>query len=363
MRLSGKLSAAWALVRDSVAAWSDDYAPSMGAALSYYTFFSLAPLLLIVVSVAGLVFGADAARGHLVNELSGLIGTDSARALEDMIASVNQPGKGVLATVIGVLTMLIGATTVFGELQDALDRIWQAPVRDRSAGFFKLLRTRVLSFGMILAFGFLLVVSLVVSAGISALGQWWKTSFGGWQVLAQVVNFAVGFAITTVMFALVYKLMPRVKVAWRDVWIGAAVTSILFTVGRLLIGLYIGMGSLASGYGAAGSLVIVLVWVYYSAQVFLLGAEFTWVFAGRYGSMRAKGLAAKAGAPSVPAAPAGARGAVPQRSADIAPVALPAPSTESVSNPPGLGRWLLAGAAAGGVLAAQHWLATRARSD
>jgi membrane protein len=368
MRLPRRLSAAWNLIKESVQAWIDDYAPSMGAALSYYTFFSLAPLLLIVISVAGLVFGVDAARGHLVRELSGLVGTEAARALEDLIASVNaQPGQGVLSTVIGVVTMLVGATTVFGELQDSLDRIWQAPARERSQGWWRLLRSRLLSFGMILAIGFLLVVSLVVSAAISALGEWWNSSFGGWQVLAQVVNVAVGFGITTLLFALVYKLMPRVRVAWRDVWVGAAVTSILFTVGRLLIGLYIGHSSMASGYGAAGSLVVVLLWVYYSAQVFLLGAEFTWVFARRHGSLKAVAAAeAKAAAaaaktgtgttatPSPGVAAAGVKGQVPQRTAEIAPT-VPPTSAARV----GLGRWLLAGAAAGGALLLQNWLLRR----
>jgi membrane protein len=278
---------AWALIKGAVTSWVDDYAASMGAALSYYTFFSLAPLLLIVVSVAGLIFGAEAARGQLMGELSGLLGPDAAKSIEGMLAAANRPaGEGTLATVIGVVAMLIGATTVFAELQDSLDRIWRAPARDKTGGILGLLRARVLSFGIILGLAFLLVVSLVMSAALSALGTLWEGAFPGWELLAQALNFALGFALITVVFAIIYKLMPRVRVDWHDVWVGALVTSLLFSIGRVLIGLYIGKAGLASPFGAAGSLVVVLIWVYYSAQVFLLGAEFTWVYARTLGSQR-----------------------------------------------------------------------------
>jgi len=275
----------WALVKKAASAWLDDYAPSMGAALSYYTVFSLAPLLLIVISIAGLVFGEDAARGALVGQLQGMMGNEAAEAIEGLLASVSKPSEGIAGTVIGVLLLLVGATTVFGELQDALDRIWRAPARQGS-GLWNLLRTRLLSFGMILGIGFLLMVSLVLSAVVAALGKWWDPIFGGWEFLAQLVNIILGFAVTTCAFALIYKLIPRVSVRWTDVWVGAAITALLFTLGRFLIGLYIGKSGLASGFGAAGSLVVVLVWVYYSAQVFLMGAELTWVYAKTYGSLR-----------------------------------------------------------------------------
>jgi membrane protein len=174
---------------------------------------------------------------------------------------------------------------VFGELQNAMDRIWRAPERVRSKGLWGLLRSRLLSFGMILGIAFLLMVSLVLSAAISALGKWWSSAFGDWEVLLQIVNLLVGFVLTTAVFAMIYKLMPRVAVRWHDVWLGAATTSVLFTVGRFLIGLYIGKSGIASGFGAAGSVAIIFVWVYYSAQIFLLGAEFTWVYAKTFGSL------------------------------------------------------------------------------
>ena len=276
----------WRLGKAAVAGWSDDYAPSMGAALSYYSVFSMAPLLVIVISIAGLVFGADAARGEVFGQLRGLMGDESARAIESLLDSVNEPSQSIASALIGVAVLLVGATSVFGELQDALDRIWRAPARDRSGGLFGLVRSRLLSFGMILGIAFLLMVSLVLSALISALGHWWSRAFLGWEILLQAVNLVVGFALTTGVFAMIYKLMPRVRVRWHDVWLGAATTALLFTVGRFLIGLYIGKSGIASGFGAAGSIAIVFVWVYYAAQIFLLGAEFTWVYAKTFGSMR-----------------------------------------------------------------------------
>ena len=273
----------WKLAKESVSAWIEDYAPSMGAALSYYTVFSLAPLLVIVIAVAGLVFGADTAQGEITGQLRGLLGDESAKAVEELLKSASQPSRGVTASIIGGLTLFIGATSVFSELQSALDRIWRAPVAP-SLGLWGLVRSRLLSFGMILAIGFLLIVSLVVSAGLAALGKWWGALFGGWELLLQVLNLVVSLATITVLFALIYKLLPRVKVAWRDVWVGAAVTSLLFTIGKFALGLYLGTADVTSGFGAAGSIALVMVWVYYSAQIFLLGAEFTWVFAHRFGS-------------------------------------------------------------------------------
>ena len=276
----------WALVKRAVAAWIDDYAPSMGAALSYYTIFSLAPLLLIVIAIAGLFFGADAVRGEIFGQLRGLMGDDAARAVEGILASVSKPSEGIAASVIGVVVLLIGATAVFGELQDALDRIWRAPVRDKANGPWGFVQTRLLSFGMIFGIAFLLMVSLVLGAVMAALGKWWGGVFGGWAMLAQIANTLVGFVLTAVVFAMIYKYMPRVRVRWDDVWLGALVTSVLFTVGKFLIGIYIGKSGVASGFGAAGSLVIILIWVYYSAQIFLIGAEFTWVYAHTFGSLR-----------------------------------------------------------------------------
>ena len=302
MSATDSLNPWWTLVKKAVTAWVDDYAPSMGAALSYYTVFSLAPMLLIVISIAGLVFGAEAARGQIFGELRGLMGADAAKAIEDILTSVSKPTEGIAATVIGLALLLIGATTVFAELQDALDRIWRAPTRDKSGGIWGLVRARLLSFGMILGVAFLLIVSLVLSAATAALGKWWSGAFGSWELLAQGVNLVVGFAFTTVGFAMIYKIMPRVQVRWHDVWLGAAVTALLFTLGRLLIGLYIGKSGIASGFGAAGSLIVIFVWVYYSAQIFLLGAEFTWVYAQTFGSRRTieESNPRNAAAPAIP---------------------------------------------------------------
>lgn len=276
----------WDLFKKAISSWSADYAPSMGAALSYYTLFSIAPLLLIVIAVAGFFFGADEVRGALFAQLGGLMGDEGAKAIEEMLETANRPREGLLSTISGFAVLLVGATTVFGELQNSLDRIWRAPARDPSSGLLKLIRARLLSFGMILAIAFLLLVSLAASAMLAALGKWWDAWFGAWEILAHILNFAVSFGLVTVLFALIYKIIPRVEVAWHDVWVGAAVTSLLFTIGKFLIGLYLGKSDVASGFGAAGSLVIVMVWVYYSTQIFLVGAEFTWVYAHEYGSRK-----------------------------------------------------------------------------
>ncbi|MHB8053999.1 MAG: YihY/virulence factor BrkB family protein [Candidatus Aminicenantales bacterium] len=287
----------WILIKVAVSSWADDYSQSMGAALAYYTMFSLAPLLLIVISIAGLIFGLDAARGEIVGQLEGLMGQQGAAAVQGLLESVNKPSESVTVTLIGAVLLLIGATTVFSELQDALDRIWRIPKRKKS-GIWRFLRARLLSFGMILGIGFLLMVSLVVSTALAALGKWWKPLFSHWDLLANGLNFLISFVITTTVFAMIYKIIPRAKVAWADVWIGAAVTSLLFTIGKFLIGLYLGKSSLTSVFGAAGSLVVVLVWVYYSAQIFLMGAEFTWAYALTFGSRKAQPV--PAAAPAIP---------------------------------------------------------------
>lgn len=293
------------MIKRSFVAWSDDYAPSMGAALSYYSVFSMAPLLLLVISIAGLVFGQDAARGELFSTLEGLMGADAAKTLQEMLGAMSKPSHGVTGTAISIGALVIGATTVFGELQSALDRIWRAPNRVKTGGLWGLLRARVLSFGMILGIAFLLMVSLVLTAAVSALGRWWGGFFGEWEFLLQAVNLIIGFLLTATGFAMIYKFMPRVRVQWRDVWWGAAITSLLFSVGKFLIGLYIGKTGVASGFGAAGSIAVIFVWVYYSAQIFLLGAEFTWIYAQSFGSWRGAGRE-----PTV--------GAIPIRSGDTA---------------------------------------------
>ena len=279
------------MVKSAVNSWLDDYAPSMGAALSYYTLFSLAPLLLIVIAVAGLMFGEAAAQGAVLTQLSGIMGAEGATAIEEMLKVAREPAKGVVATVVGVVALLIGATAIFAELQSALDRIWRVPAPNQESGIWYLLRTRLLSFGLVLGLGFLLMVSLVVSAGLAALGTWMGSWIVGWDVLLEILNFVVALAIFTVLFAMIYKIMPRARISWRDVWTGAAVTALLFTVGKVLVGLYLGKSAIASGFGAAGSLVVLVVWVYYSAQTFLLGAEYTWVYANRCGSRAGQAVA------------------------------------------------------------------------
>jgi membrane protein len=296
------MRAGWALLQRVARSWVDDYAMSMGAALAYYTMFSLAPLLLIVVSVAGLFFGEEAARGQIVAQLQSVMGNAGASAVQELLASVREPGQGWLATGIGITLLLVGATTVFGELQDSLDRIWRVPDRTLANGWLQLLRTRVLSFGMILAIGFLLVVSLVVSTALDAVGRHWNLMLGGWYPLAVATNAVIAFLLIAAMFALIYKVMPRVRVLWRDVWIGALFTALLFTLGKSLISLYIGRSGISSAFGAAGSLVVVLLWVYYSAQIFLVGAEFTWVYANMLGSRSVNGATA------APPTPTGAFG-------------------------------------------------------
>jgi membrane protein len=265
-------------------AWLDDHAQSMGAALSYYTVFSIAPLLLIAISVAGLVFGQDAARGAVVQQLQGLIGPAGAEAIQGLLRNVSKPAEGIVATATGVVVLLIGATSVFAELQDDLNRIWEAPAKEKIAGWWAWLRTRILSVGMILAIGFLLLVSLAASAAFDAFASWSTSAFGGWDIAARILNFIVSFGLTTALFAMIYRFMPQATIQWRDVGIGAVVTAFLFAIGKSLIGLYIGKSALASGFGAAGSLAVLLAWVYYSAQIFLFGAEFTWAYAHSFGS-------------------------------------------------------------------------------
>ncbi len=274
------------LAKTAFSNWQADYAPSMGAALAYYTVFSLAPLLVIVIAIAALIFGDEAARGAIMDQASGMIGENGAKAIEGMLASAQKPKQGMIASALGIVVLVIGATTVFSELESNLNRIWKVEP-DKGSGVWHFLHTRLLSFGMILAVGFLLIVSLVVSAAIAAWGKYWSGWFGGFEAALHAANFLIPLLVLTVLFAIIYKFMPRVSIRWRDVWIGALVMSLLFSLGKFLIGLYIGKSGVESSYGAAGALVVLLVWVYYSAQIFLLGAEFTRVYAESHGSRKA----------------------------------------------------------------------------
>ena len=274
------------MIRDTVKGWLGDFAPSMGAGIAYYTAFSIGPLLMIVIGIAGFFYGEDAASGHLFAQISDLLGRDGAEAVRGMVARAGETEDGILGPLISLVLLVVGATTVFAELQSDLDRIWKAPAAKQREGIWGLLRRRVLSLGLVVSIGFLMLVSLLVSAALAALSRWWSGWLEDFAWLMHVLDIVVSITVVTLMFALMYKILPRVKIAWRDVWVGAFVTSLLFTIGKFVVGLYIGQSKVASGFGAAGSVMIVLVWVYYSAQIFLLGAEFTWVYTHRYGSRR-----------------------------------------------------------------------------
>ncbi|MBT9491091.1 MAG: YihY/virulence factor BrkB family protein [Paucibacter sp.] len=278
------------LLRAAAVNWVRDYAQSMGAALAFYMIFSIAPLLLIVIAVAGAVFGEEAARGEIYVQLHSLLGSPGAKAVQDLIESAGRPADNLLTTAFSVLLLFIGATTVFAELQDALDRIWRAPQKVKVSGLWAFVRARLLSFGMILGIGLLLIVSLAFSAGLAALSRWWDPSSVGWLTIARLSELLLGVTLSTLVFALIYKTMPRARVQWADVWVGAAVTSLLFIAGKTLIGSYIGHSGITTAFGAAASLIVVLLYVYYSAQIFLFGAEFTWVYAHQFGSRRGQPL-------------------------------------------------------------------------
>ncbi|MDG0856580.1 YihY/virulence factor BrkB family protein [Roseateles puraquae] len=273
-----------------------DRGPRMGAALAYYTLFSLAPLLLIVVSVAGLVWGGEAVRGELFDELAGLLGPNAASTIESLLKSVSWPAGGWLNTVLGLGLMLVGATTMFAELQDALDTIWRAPAQPLQ-GWLAWLRARLLSFGVILGLSFLMLVSLLLDAVMSAAQVLWQPWFGDGLRVAAVVNTVVSQALIVAVFALIFKWMPRVRVAWRDVLLGALVTAGLFALGRYGISVYLQRSGVVSGFGAAASVVALLVWVYFSAQILLIGAEFTWAYARVLGSRRELAASAANSAP------------------------------------------------------------------
>ena len=273
------------LAKETVTRWTEDKASMMAAALAFYALFSLAPLVLIAVAVAGLVFGQQAAEGGLYAKIAHLVGDATAKALQELVAGMHRQSGGVLATVIGAATLVFGATKVFVQLQDSMNTIWRARP-PTTHGIVEFLRVRLLSFTMVLGIGFLLLVSLILSALLSALGDYLGASHAGVTVVGEALNDSVSLVIVTVLFAMVYKILPDTYVAWRDVWLGALVTSLLFTLGKSAIGFYLGKASVASSYGAAASLVILLFWVYYSAMILYLGAEFTHVYSLRRGSRR-----------------------------------------------------------------------------
>jgi membrane protein len=271
------------VLKDTITEWVKHNASSLGAALSFYTLFSIAPILVISMAVAGSIFGPHVAEDRVLEQMRGLLGEAGAAAVQSLLSSAHQSGLKGIAAAIGVVTLLVGATSVFGELQNTLDYIWKSPQKD-GVVWWRILRSRILSVGLILGVGFLLMVSLIVSAALAALGAWFGSFMLQWRVILPILDLVLSLGLTTVLFAMIYKYVPRENIAWGDVWIGGLVTACLFSAGKLLIGLYLGRSSLSSAYGAAGSIMVLLLWIYYSAQIFLLGAEFTHVFAYALGS-------------------------------------------------------------------------------
>ncbi|MFL5341366.1 MAG: YihY/virulence factor BrkB family protein [Gemmataceae bacterium] len=271
------------MLKDSYHVWDESKAAMLGAALSYYTVFSLAPLLVIALAVAGFVFGPKAATGQLAHELEQTVGPNVAVAVQDLVQNAHRPGSGPLAIVIGVVVLLLGASGVFTELQRSLNVIWQVePKADR--GVRGLIRDRFLSFTMVLGMCFLLLVSLVVTTALTAINKFWTpASLPGGTYLWEAINLVFGLIVIMAVFAMIYKYLPDAQIAWRDVWTGAAVTAVLFTLGKYALGLYLAHSGVTSSYGAAGSLALIFVWVYYSAQIFLFGAAFTRVYADHAG--------------------------------------------------------------------------------
>lgn len=260
---------------------------SLGASIAFFTVFSLAPMLLAAIAVAGLAFGHEAAQGAIVAQLGGLLGDKEASALETMIASASNVGSGIIGTTIGIVTFLLLVTGAIVELQDDLNIIWKAKLSE-SYGVMSFVRTRLISMAFVLGIGFLLLVSLVIDAGLSALGSYLESSFSGATVILQILNNGVAFSIAVLLFAMIFKLLPAVDLTWRDVWTGSLVTAVLFTLGKFLIGYYLGKSNVASSYGAAASIITILLWIYYSSLILLFGAEFTKAYAENKGSRRGR---------------------------------------------------------------------------
>lgn len=270
------------MIKDTFQGWIDDKAPRIAAALAYYTIVSMAPLLIIVVAISSLIFGQEAVRNQVLLQVQGMVGSQGADAFRTIMENVSVSRCGLVASIPGLITLIFGATGAFVELKDALNTIWNIEPRP-GMGIIATIKDRIVSITLVMGTAFLLLVSLVISAALAAFGTFLR-GIAPYIALVQTVNFIISFIVITLIFAAIYRFVPDAKVAWSDVWIGAAATSLLFTIGKYLIGLYLGKTTLVSAYGAAGSLVVILIWVYYSAQIFLLGAEFTRVYATQVGS-------------------------------------------------------------------------------
>jgi membrane protein len=279
------IKSGFGLLKEAFNEWKDDDALELGAALAYYTIFSIAPMLLVVIAIVGLIYGREAVQGQIVGQIQGLVGRQGAEAVQTMLANAGQQkGTGIWATVVGLVTILFGATGVFVQLQSSLNRVWDVQVKKDRGVVKGLVKARIAAFGMLLGIGFLLLVSLVVSTLVAGLGEYANRLFPGAEVLIKILTFVLSFGLATVLFAMIYRFLPDVKIQWRDVWFGAGVTALLFAIGKYLIGLYLGNSSVASTYGAAGSLVILLLWIYYSTQILFFGAELTQAWAKHHGS-------------------------------------------------------------------------------
>jgi membrane protein len=272
------------LLKQTASEWMEDDAPTLGAALAYYTVFSLAPLMTIAIAMAGFFFGKEAAQGQIFDELRVLLGEQGGKAVEEMVQSANaQPTAGIVATIISIVMLLVGASGVFGQLQASLNTIWGVKPKP-GRGVLGIIQDRLLSFGFTLVVGFLLLVSLLLTAGIALVADWVGSLMPGSETIAQMLNILFSLAMITLLFAMIFKFLPDAKIAWRDVWVGAFITAALFTIGKFALGIYLGKSGVASSYGAAGSLIVLLLWVYYSSQILFFGAEFTQVYANRFGT-------------------------------------------------------------------------------
>jgi len=273
------MTSAWRLMKTTIENWVAHKDARQGAALAYYSVFSVGPLMVIAIGIAGLAFGEEAARGEVQDQLSGIVGQPAAAAIDSMLASANKPQQGLLATAIGTAVLLFSALGVVVQLKDAFNTVWEVDEK-KISGVWQFIRTYLISLAAVIGVGFLLLISLSFTTGLSAAGQYLGAELP--QTVLQVAGSLISFVAITAMFAVMFKLLPDTEVEWRDVWLGAAITAALFELGKLLIGIYVGKLALASTYGAAASLVILLIWVYYSSQIVLLGAEFTHCYASRY---------------------------------------------------------------------------------
>jgi membrane protein len=310
------------LLKLSYQDWKDDKASRLSASLAYYTIFSLAPMLLIILAVTSIFWSREAVQDQVFNQVEGLVGAEGRTFISDLLTSASSPARGIVGTIVGVVTLIFGALGVFNELHNALNTIWEVEEEeDTKSGFLegikKVIFGRLLSFGMILGIGFLLLVSLVISAALSAMQETVGNAIPLSEILLQILNLIISIGVITVLFALIFKFLPDAEIAWRDVWLGAFVTALLFSLGKFLIGLYLGNSTVGSSFGAAGSLVLLLLWIYYSAQILLFGAEFTQVYANNFGS---KIVSEREGAP-VPTAETPQAGRKPTGEPRLAPPA------------------------------------------